>query len=273
MSSLLYASSPTHIDVDTFCDKIKNDPGSFTQFKVLRITHIKDLGNWVWHEYLQMIIRDISDGKLLRVLAERVKDNDKVTVGMWNPWTEGEKPPSSNGDPSFPLPLLSLFFEKPLELSDVANILSAVRAVHPPYNLITANCYWFASSVFNSLQSHAGNSASLKKWSWWKYRGIPPTFIIGPKVELYRTDIYPSTYSLPQKNEGTSFKIVEMADPKVWKILYSYLHILTVFVCVKMPMIVKAESPVIKKRPILTRLVGYLRLTSHIPDAEKHVIV
>lgn len=64
-----------------------------------------------------------------------------------------------------------------------------------------------------------------------------------------------------------------MLDEKVWKMLYSYLHILTVFVYVKMPMIVpQPELPVIRKVAILKLQVS-LCLTSHIPDAEKHVIV
>ncbi|OAX35786.1 hypothetical protein K503DRAFT_784837, partial [Rhizopogon vinicolor AM-OR11-026] len=107
----------TRISADAFRDQIKNDPDSFTQFKVLRLTHIKDLANWVWHEYVQMIVRDTSNNKLHRILVERVTSNDN---------TEGEAPSSGNSDPWFPLPLLSVFFHTPLALSDVADHLCAI---------------------------------------------------------------------------------------------------------------------------------------------------
>ena len=241
MSSLFYPPSVTRLYVDNFSDTVKNDPDSFTRFKVLKITHIKNLSSWVWHEYVQVIVRDTSNDKLHRIIVERQIDNDYVIIGMWKPWTEGETPSSGDGDPPLPLPLLSLTFNTPLALSDVAKHIRAVRAVHKAYNVFQANCYWFALSLYTNLYASAGGTATEKKWTWSFYRGMVPTYIFSgdifiaiPRVQFYRTEIYFVdcflTTSLSQNISATAFKRDDMLNGKVCKILYGYLHILMVFV-------------------------------------------
>jgi len=278
MSSLLYPSSVTRLSVDNFCDTVKNDPDSFAHFKVLRITHIKNLVSVVWHEYVQVIVRDTSNGKLHRIIVERQTDNDYVIIGMWKPWTEGETPSSGDGDPWLPLPLFSLFFNTPLALSDVANHIRAVRAVHKDYNVLQANCYWFALSLYTNLYASAGGTATEKKWTWWLFRGIIPTYISwwdmatrAPKVQLYRTAIYCVhcflTTSLSQMISATLFKRDDMLNVEVCKILYSYLHILMVFAA-KTSMRVAAEEIEIKPLRFAKLQVVSSHFTFYIPYAE-----
>ncbi|KZT55366.1 hypothetical protein CALCODRAFT_556465 [Calocera cornea HHB12733] len=159
-------------------DRIEASPSSFTRFSVVRITHVKDLDSWLWHEYLQIILRDSDNSNLIRIVAERRTDNDHVVIGRWDAWREGTTPPNGDGDTDYPLALFTLEFHKNRPpLRQFAWLLSAVHDSCPEYNIVTANCYWYALTVYSSIYSLYWDTATERKWSWWFYRYFPPSII------------------------------------------------------------------------------------------------
>ncbi|KAL4256922.1 hypothetical protein AB1N83_011579 [Pleurotus pulmonarius] len=175
-SNILYETKTWN--VDDLNDKIQASPSAFARFEVVRITHIKDLANWVWHEYIQVIVRDSTTSSLLRLIAERQTDNDHVIIGMWKAWKEGDIPPDGSGDTKLPLALFTLEFNNsPVPLKRFVEVLCAVRSVEPEYTVYAANCYWYALAVYTSLYALYKKTASERKWAWWFYRYLPPTYI------------------------------------------------------------------------------------------------
>ncbi|KAI0390193.1 hypothetical protein F5Y17DRAFT_461991 [Xylariaceae sp. FL0594] len=175
----------------------------FVRFKVVRITHVKNLESWIWHKYLQVIVRDSVTSKLLRLIAERQTGNDHVLTGIWSPRKEGDTPPDGSADTRFPLALFTLEFNSnPISLESFVSVLSAVRAVRPKYNFLTANCYWYALCVYKSLYTKYKSTATQRAWTWWLYRGIPPAI----------TSWFDLT-SVFMKVAASKFKIEDMKDP------------------------------------------------------------
>ncbi|KZT55365.1 hypothetical protein CALCODRAFT_510158 [Calocera cornea HHB12733] len=159
--------------------KIEASSSSFTRFTVVRITHVKDLANWVWHEYIQVIVRDSDTSKLIRLIAERQTDNDHLIIGRWKAWKEGDTPPDGDGDTNYPLALLTLEFNNTRpSLETFVWLLSALHDLQPKYNVLTANCYWYALAVYYNLFTWYKNTATERKWTWWFYRYLPPSYIL-----------------------------------------------------------------------------------------------
>jgi len=165
-------------NVDDLKKKIQDSKAAFSRFSVVRLTHVKNLDNLVWHEYLQVIVRDSHTSKLTRILAERQVANDHVLTGIWPGWKEGDTPPDGSGDTRFPLALFTLEFNSnPISLETFVDVLSAVRASKPTYNVVTANCYWFALITYVALYAKYKDTATERRWAWCFYRCIPPTYI------------------------------------------------------------------------------------------------
>jgi len=169
---LLYPSSEKHILLGTWNDTITKSPSTYTRFEVVRITHIKDLANWVWHEFLQAIIRDTTNKTLIRILIERQPEGDFVIVGRWKYWTDGETPPYSSNETTLPLPLYTFEFDSPLALSSLTRVLVEVHNYAPNYLGYWSNCYWFAWVVYLALSCVFPGKE--KYWDSFILRACPP---------------------------------------------------------------------------------------------------
>lgn len=169
MAVILYPTSETSIDVGTFADTIRKNSRDYNKFQVLRITHVKDLANWVWHEFLQVIVLDTATKNLLRILVERQPENDTVVVRRWAPWKEGATPPS--GGTNYPLALYTVYFDRPVPLSRFSALLKEVHNSKPNYTATQANCFWYALTVYTT--SYGRFYGRQKKWAFSLYRGTP----------------------------------------------------------------------------------------------------
>ncbi|KIM47342.1 hypothetical protein M413DRAFT_23558 [Hebeloma cylindrosporum] len=106
-----------------------------------------------------------------RLLVERQLHQDQVVIGLW-PWVDGRRSGGKNNN-RLPLPLLmrNLRFNS-LSLPFVANILLSVHHQRPQYNLVRANCFWYADAVFQILRA-APDGPQYHQWPYVVFRGLP----------------------------------------------------------------------------------------------------
>lgn len=145
---------------------------------VKSITHVKDVHNTWYHEYLQILIEQTSTGARTRIIAERQQAQDQIIIGRWK-WAakslaslgciSSSSSGNSLGDTAsgvdLPLPLYTIYLQdNSLGVLDLANVLAGTTKEHRNYDFASYNCYWFAEASYWAVQ---------KKWKYvektWQY--------------------------------------------------------------------------------------------------------
>jgi hypothetical protein len=194
----LFVDSKQEENVLSWESFINQNPAIYQNCFVRRITHVKDLNNTVLHEYLQVIVEDNSSKFCTRLIAERLRPRDQVTIGQWEPfdhyqenWTPEDcyyQPSelavssaiSSSGSSNkssevLPLPLLTRSLPKGLlSVQKFAKLLGNAHRERPKYNFPVYNCYWYAECVYEGVRAvQPPLTDYIWKFAWLKRKLLP----------------------------------------------------------------------------------------------------
>ncbi|GIJ91154.1 hypothetical protein Asppvi_010119 [Aspergillus pseudoviridinutans] len=197
------------IDINTWAQTIKSNRDEFRNIFVRRFTHVKNLGSYVLHEYLHVIVEDNSTDEWARVIVERQaapfrlrkwKAKDQVIIRRWSA-SKGYKDyedlepnyfpfkammSSTSSGPivgDMPLPLITRSFRKgKFSVEKLADILVVCHNSVPNYSPWTFNCYWFAATVFESPSVILGRFVD-NQWKYAEWKGKISKIISGERWE------------------------------------------------------------------------------------------
>ncbi|KAJ8094939.1 hypothetical protein PM082_010155 [Marasmius tenuissimus] len=75
----------TRVKITEFSDYIRQRPSEYKDCSVITVTHVKDMNNWVLHEYLHVVIWNPHTTSWRRLIAERNDIQDQMCIGEY-PW-------------------------------------------------------------------------------------------------------------------------------------------------------------------------------------------
>lgn len=162
----------TFKDTTEFRTHIVNsaNPNPYDNYSVVSCTRNKDLEDDRYHEFLTFLVIDRRDQSYSKIFCDRGLNADFTTLGKHNqlPNIQPMQGTATESTLLHILPLQTLTFDQsnmPTVLR-IAQTLEQTHAIAPQYTKWRYHCYWYAGTVFSTLQKEFPTS-QLTNWSYW----------------------------------------------------------------------------------------------------------